>query len=155
MTFLFSFYYLRIVLYYSINYFQFYYSFPYSLRQRSHQHRFSFSTLHQIMPSIVHRSSSHRGWTHFPLNTKQEATYSYNFKSTETISVDMNLNHVLHLLAVSSCLAFTSVNHATLHAYRNPSFPLKMSGEVTEKTTEDDSKVCLITGSSRGMYLVC
>ena len=67
----------------------------------------------------------------------------------------MNLNHILHLLAISSSLAFTSVNHAMLHASQSSPFSLKLSSEVTDGTSEDDMKVCLITGSSQGMYLLC
>lgn len=67
----------------------------------------------------------------------------------------MKLSPILHFVAVSSSFAFTSVNHVTLLASRNPSFTLQMSDDVADKTTEDDFKICLVTGSSRGKCMGC
>jgi len=62
----------------------------------------------------------------------------------------MNLSHIIHFLAVTSSLAFTTVDHVTLQALRNPSVALQMSDEA-KSSVDDGSKVCLVTGSSRGI----
>ena len=64
----------------------------------------------------------------------------------------MKFSHILCFVAVSTTSAFTFVNHVTLRSSRSASF-VQMSDDVTEKAP-DGAKVCLVTGSSRGVYNV-
>lgn len=61
----------------------------------------------------------------------------------------MKFSHILCFLALSTTSAFTSVNHVTIHSSRSPSL-VQMSDDSPDKIN-DDAKVCLITGSSRGI----
>jgi hypothetical protein len=64
----------------------------------------------------------------------------------------MKLAVLLDFIAIYSSVAFTSLDRSTLFDSRNLSL-LQKSDDVNEGTPEDSSKVCLVTGSSRGKHI--